>query len=248
MNRFSPSLISVFLVLTFLFASTCADADNAKKKKPRPKRKPNPAMLPVEDVLGLPRVLLIGDSISIGYTIPVRELLQGTANVHRPLVNCGPTIRGLDQIEKWLGDGKWDVIHFNWGLHDLKYLGPDNKKLAAPDIPGSHQQVPIEDYEANLRKLVDRLLKTKAKLIWRSTTPVPQGAHGRVPGDAARYNAIAKKIMDEHHITIDDQFAFALPRLEEIQRPANVHFTPEGSRELAKQAVAAIEKALENED
>ena len=48
-----------------------------KKQKGRPKRRPNPAMAKVEDVPGLPRVLLIGDSISIGYTVPVRQMLQG---------------------------------------------------------------------------------------------------------------------------------------------------------------------------
>jgi hypothetical protein len=55
---------------------------------------------------------------------------------------------------------------------------------------------------------------------------------------------VAKKIMDEHSIAIDDQYSFALGRLKEIQLPANVHFSKDGSRELAKQAVAAIEKAL----
>jgi len=201
-------------------------------------------MAKVEDVPGLPRVLLIGDSISIGYTVPVRELLKGKANVHRPLANCGPTTRGLAGIDQWLGDGKWDVIHFNWGLHDLKYLGPQGQNLADPKATDSHQQVPIDAYEANLRKLVARLQKTKARLIWRSTTPVPTGARGRVVGDSVKYNAVAKKIIDEHNIAIDDQYSFAIKRLEKIQRPKDVHFTPEGSRALAEQAVASIQKAL----
>ncbi|MCP4787708.1 MAG: SGNH/GDSL hydrolase family protein [Fuerstiella sp.] len=222
---------------------TPATADDAKKKTP-PTRKPNSAMARVVDEPGLPRVLLIGDSISIGYTVPVRELLKGKANVHRPLTNCGPTSKGVAEIEKWLGDGKWDVIHFNWGLHDLKYMGPKGQNLADPSADGSHQQVPPAEYEANLSQLVARLKKTDAKLIWRSTTPVPTGCKGRVVGDSVKYNAIAKKIMDENKIAIDDQYAFAMSRLEQIQRPANVHFSPEGSRELAQQAVAAILKSL----
>ncbi len=201
-------------------------------------------MAKVEDVPGLPRVLLIGDSISIGYTVPVREMMEGKANVHRPLTNCGPTTKGISEIDKWLSDSKWDVIHFNWGLHDLKYMGPQGQNLADPKAADSRQQVPIEQYEANLGKLVTRLKKTGAKLVWRSTTPVPDGAKGRVVGDAAKYNAVAKKVMKENNIAIDDQYTFALKRLKEIQRPANVHFTPEGSRALAKQVVLAIEKAL----
>lgn len=221
-----------------------ASADDAKKKKTPPKRKPNSAMAQIEDVAGLPRVLLIGDSISIGYTVPVRELLKGKANVHRPLTNCGPTTTGLAGIDKWLGDGKWDVIHFNWGLHDLKYMGPQGQNLADPKAKDSHQQVAIDAYEANLRKLVARLKKTKAKLIWRSTTPVPEGCKGRVVGDSAKYNAVAKKIMDENKIAIDDQYTFCMDKLDKIQLPANVHFSANGSKELAKQAVASILKAL----
>ncbi|MDA1163251.1 MAG: SGNH/GDSL hydrolase family protein [Planctomycetota bacterium] len=228
---------------TVTFAPQGLFADGAKKKA-QPARKPNPAMAAIEDVPGLPRVLLIGDSISIGYTVPVRELLKGEANVHRPLTNCGPTSTGVAQIDKWLGDGKWDVIHFNWGLHDLKYLGPKGENLADPKAKDSHPQVPIDEYEANLRKLVIRLQKTGARLIWRSTTPVPEGAKGRVVGDSVRYNAVAKKIMDENGIPIDDQYSFAMKRLKEIQKPADVHFSTEGSLELAKQAVVSIQNAL----
>ncbi|HEX5104900.1 MAG TPA: SGNH/GDSL hydrolase family protein, partial [Pirellulaceae bacterium] len=65
-------------------------------QQPQAKKKaPNPAYAQIEDVAGLPRVLLIGDSISIGYTVAVREELKGKANVHRPATNCGPTTRGV---------------------------------------------------------------------------------------------------------------------------------------------------------
>lgn len=235
--------VPVLAVLLLTTAIGAAD-DTKRKKKPAARRKPNPAMAKVEDVPGLPRVLLIGDSISIGYTVPIRELLKGKANVHRPLTNCGPTTKGVAEIDKWLGDGKWDVIHFNWGLHDLKYMGPNNENLADPKASTSHQQVPIDAYEANLRKLVSRLQKTEARLIWRSTTPVPEGARGRVVGDSAKYNAVAEKIMKEHGIAIDDQYTLVMTRLKDLQKKKDVHFTPEGSKGLAASAVAAIQKAL----
>ena len=73
---------------------------------------------------------------------------------------------------------------------------------------------------------------------------MPEGAAGRVVGDSAKYNAIAKGIMDENDIAIDDQYAFCMTKLDKIQRPANVHFSAEGSMELARQAVAAITAAL----
>src|SRR5262245_48216310 len=134
------------LTLSFAFAGLFfagAPALHAQATTPEKggEKKKDPAMEAVEDVAGLPRVLIIGDSISIGYTVPTREALKGVANVHRPQTNCGPTTRGVENLDKWLGDGKWDVIHFNFGLHDLKYID-DAGKNVAPDK--GHQMVPPE--------------------------------------------------------------------------------------------------------
>ena len=194
----------------------------------------------IEDTPGLPRVLLIGDSISIGYTVPVRKLLGGKANVHRIAGNVGPSSNGVFLIEAWLaekpGEKKWDFIHFNFGLHDLKQL-EDGKP-----------QVPPDAYERYLRLIVQCLKRTGARLIWASTTPVPEGKVNppRVPADVTAYNAIASRIMKENDIAIDDLYALALPRLSKIQQPVNVHFTPAGSEILARQVAAAIEQALAN--
>lgn len=230
--------LTIIGLLVFGMMSTVTTAQDGKIAD---KSKPNPAFAKVIDDPALPRVLLIGDSISIGYTVPVQEMLKGKANVHRVPSNAGPTTNGLKHIDEWLGEKPWDVIHFNWGLHDLKYID-DNGGLV--DVAQGRQQVPIEQYEQNLRTLIERLKKTDAKLIWRSTTPVPEGANGRVVGDAAKYNAVAAAIMQEHGIPTDDQYTFAMSCLDEIQRPANVHFTPEGSRRLAEQVVKAISESL----
>ena len=93
--------LTLFLSLVCV-ASVSVDAQEKSKAKDTP----NPAFAEVEDVAGLPRVLLIGDSISIGYTVPVREALKGMVNVHRPKANCGPTSTALKSIDAWLGDGK----------------------------------------------------------------------------------------------------------------------------------------------
>jgi acyl-CoA thioesterase-1 len=216
----------------------CAAQQPASKKKA-----PNPAYAQIEDVPGLPRVLLVGDSISIGYTLAVREELKEKANVHRPATNCGPTTRGVEAIDQWLGSGKWDVIHFNFGLHDLKYVD-DAGKNAPPDK--GHPQVSEADYEKNLETLVGKMKKTGAKVIFATTTPVPEGAQARIKGDEQKYNEIAAAVMKKHGVAIDDLYAFAQPRLAEIQRPKDVHFTPEGSKALGKQVAAAISKALDS--
>lgn len=228
---------SVFFQLDAGYWSTAAE--KRLRKKIAQASKPNP-FAPIVDDPALPRVLLVGDSISIAYTLPVRRLLDGVANVHRPATNCGPTTRGLEQLDDWLGDKEWDVIHFNFGLHDLKYV--DDQGARVPPSAG-HLQVPQDDYEANLTKIVERLKKTNAKLIWRTTTPVPKGAHGRKVGMSAEYNTIAARVIEKtigENAMIDDQYTFALDRMSEIQRPADVHFTAEGSEELAEQTVKAI--------
>lgn len=233
MNAFRRPLV---LALSLLALPLLQAADAAPKKKA-----PAPALAAVADVPGLPRVLLIGDSISMGYTIPVRTLLAGKANVHRPPENCGDTARGVKSLDKWLGDGKWDVIHFNFGLHDLKYLD-DKGALVAPDQ--GKQVASVAEYEKNLRTLVARLKPTGARLIFATTTPVPAGSTGRVERDERRYNKIAGRVMKESGVAVDDLAAFAGARLEKIQLPKNVHFTPDGYDQLAGAVVASIRPLL----
>src|SRR5258708_5818862 len=124
------ALIASSMLLYAAVLSWCADPQ-PQKPAASPPRVATPAYVQIADDPKLPRVLILGDSISIGYTLPVRKLLEGKANVHRPADNCGPSNSGLLLLDKWLGDGKWDVIHFNFGLHDLKYID-DNKKNTEP--------------------------------------------------------------------------------------------------------------------
>lgn len=204
---------------------------------------PNPA---------LPNVLIIGDSISIGYTLPVRELLQGKANVFRPLLpdemkpaNCAGTVQSLKQIDQWLAGRKWAVIHFNWGLHDLKHVvvaGTSENSSRAEDPV----QATVEDYSRNLEILVGKLKATGARLIFATTTPVPPESRNplREVDAPPRYNAAALKIINDHRIPVNDLYAFCEPQLAKIQLPKNVHFKPEGYQALARQVAGAIETSL----
>jgi lysophospholipase L1-like esterase len=218
-------------VLMFLGSTALAQAT------PEPggeKKKGDPAYAKVVDDPKLPRVLIIGDSISIGYTPALRELLKGKANVHRIPTNGGPTSNGIKNVEAWLGKEKWDVIHFNFGLHDLKVM-PDGK-----------HQVEREQYEQNLAALVDRFEKTGAKVIWATTTPVPEGTLNppRKFGDVAEYNAAAAKVMVEKKVAINDLNAAVTPNIKTLQKPHDVHYTAEGYKVLAAAAAKSIEAAL----
>ena len=194
---------------------------------------------------GEPKALILSDSISIGYTKPVVELLRGKADVHRPTANCGSTLAGLEKLDTWIGGGPWKVIHFNWGLHDLCYRNPDSKAQGSRDKVNGKISVPLEQYEKNLETLVERLEKTGAKLVFATTTVVPDGESGRFAGDDVKYNAAAEAIMKKHGIPIDDLHALSKTFAPELfQAPGNVHYKPEGYRKLAEQVAASIAREL----
>ncbi|HTL30247.1 MAG TPA: GDSL-type esterase/lipase family protein [Tepidisphaeraceae bacterium] len=195
----------------------------------------NPAVAPIQDVPGLPRVLLIGDSVSIGYTLQVRELLKGKANVHRIPINGGATEVGLEKMKEWLGDAKWDVIHFNFGLHDAKHMSTTECRSSR------------EQYAENLRKLIAQMKPTGAKLIFGTTTPVPMDGKlspTRVFDSIPERNAVAVKVMQENDVAIDDLYSVILPVRDQVGRPNDVHFGPAGYDLLAKAVAASIEAQL----
>lgn len=202
---------------------------------------PSAASLQIADEPGLPRVLLVGDSISMGYTLPVRAHLRGRANVHHPAENCGDTGRGLRDLDAWLGDGRWDVIVFNFGLHDLKYLDARGKYVA----PSEGKKVtPLPRYEANLHALTARLKRTGAKLVYATTTPVPANSLARIEHDERAYNAVARRVMAAEQIPVLDLCALVEAKQAELQLPNNVHFTEEGFQLLGTAVAERIAPLL----
>jgi lysophospholipase L1-like esterase len=183
----------------------------------------------VRDDPALPRVLLIGDSVSRGYTQAVRAALAGKANVHRAPANCGPTSAGVAKIDTWLasapGGEAWDVIHFNFGIHD--------------------RNTPLSDYTSRLEQLVERLRQTGARLVWASSTPIPDDPEARQrAASIVERNEAAAAIMRRHGVAIDDLFGFITPHLAEVQPPRDVHFTAAGYERLGTQVAESIMVAL----
>jgi len=217
-----------------------------KKAKVNWETTPNPS---------LPNVLILGDSISIGYFLETRKLLAGKANVFRPLKanktgtlaaeNCSGTLHGVQNIDRWLEGRKWDVIHFNFGLHDMKHVSKED-----PSKPSSNAedpvQAPLDVYTKNMEEMVKKMKATGATLIYATTTPVVPGCNNplREPESPGKYNEAAVKIMTENKITVNDLYTFCLPQLEKIQQPKNVHFTDAGSAILAKEVAQKITEAL----
>jgi hypothetical protein len=192
----------------------------------------------------LPKVLIMGDSISIGYTPHVVENLKSVAEVKRHKGNAGPTIRGVARIEEWLGKGKWDLIHFNWGLWDM-YGWEYHKVDRSP-----------EAYGKRLESLVGRLKKTGAKLIWATTTPACPANETtmerrfkqkvRISSELEyKYLEAALTVMNKHGVKVNDLHAFIKPRWNKYAiADNNVHFTKLGSQKLGEQVAKAIQSVL----
>ena len=198
---------------------------------------------------GPPRVLLLGDSISIGYTPFVRELLSGQAVVVRPMnndgaraENCAGTTKGVEHVERWLeaGGGNFDVIHFNFGLHDLKRVKAGSG--ANSDDKADPQQAELQTYLDQLRSITLKLLGSGAQLCFATTTPVPEGGVRpyRDPQDVVDYNAAAVQLMRSLGVTVVDLYSLAQALPAGSQLPVNVHFSKAGSRDLAGGVASAI--------
>ncbi|NLS77172.1 MAG: SGNH/GDSL hydrolase family protein [Chloroflexi bacterium] len=183
------------------------------------------------------RVVLIGDSIRIGYQGVVRRELEGLAEVGSPDQNGGTSQNVLDHLDEWALAPQPDVVHLNCGLHDLrKEFGSDQSA------------VPLDRYQANLEVILRRLRKeTHAKVIWALTTPVNEAWHharkpfDRFEADVIAYNRVAAEICQRMAVPMNDLYQVAMRAgRDQILLPDGVHFTPEGYTILGEAVAGAI--------
>jgi len=174
----------------------------------------------------LPRILLIGDSISRSYTVSVRKLLEAKANLHRAPANCGSTDSGLKNMAIWLDQGgaEWDIIYFNFGIHDRKKTD--------------------EQYAENLARIIELLSPTGAELIFARTTPFRVKGEGDEDG-APRLNAISDAVMAEHGIQVDDLHGAVVENIATLQGEDRTHFNGEGIKTLAGHVAATLEACMD---
>ncbi len=193
-----------------------------------------------------PRILIIGDSISIGYTPFVKKHFADRAIVLHNPGNAQHTGTGLEKIREWAGNGDWDIIQFNWGLWDLCYRNPESKNKGNRDRINGKITFTVAEYEANLDSLVTILNEiSDAKLIFVTTTCVPENEAGRFAGDVAKYNKAAKRVMKKHGIPVNDIYKASIP----IHKKSglgddNVHYTPEGYEQLGRLISDYLSKRL----
>ena len=180
-------------------------------------------------MLDKPSVILIGDSICMGYRPHVQERLSGEVDILGIEGNGGDSSRMLKNLDEWVINRDADLIHFNCGLHDLKFER-DTKVY----------QQSLDVYEANLRRIVERLQgEAKSRLAWATTTPVINERHNAVKGfdrylrDVQAYNRVATAIITEAGIPIDDLYsAVQNDDVEACLGADGVHMTERGNKVL----------------
>ena len=187
------------------------------------------------------KIILVGDSIRMGYEPVVKKKLDGRCEVWGPVENGGTSDNVIKNLDGWCIGRRADVIHVNCGLHDLK---------RADDF--SKNTTPLDEYERNVRRILERLKKeTGARIIWAATTPVIDEWHLRVKKFARRqedvlaYNAAAAAVAASLGVEIDDLHSViwtAGP--EKCLQPDGVHMNPTGNELLAAAVAARVEAEI----
>jgi lysophospholipase L1-like esterase len=187
-------------------------------------------------------VVLIGDSIRLGYAPLVAKKLAGKAVIVSPKENGGDSSNVLKHLDEWVIQQKPAVAHLNCGLHDLKHSRKDKK-----------HQVGLDAYEANLKEIVSRIQKqTNAVLIFASTTPILDDRHAkrkaafdRFEADVKKYNEVAARVMKGAGVPINDLHGVVVRGgPEKLLGGDGTHYTAEGNERLADAVTEVLVKHL----
>jgi lysophospholipase L1-like esterase len=178
----------------------------------------------------LPRVLLIGDSITRGYFGEVEKHLAGNAYCARLATSkCVSDPSFMDEVQLLLKQYRFAVIHLNNGLHGWGYTE--------------------EQYHKGLAETVDAIRKQAgdAKLIWATTTPVRDRSDLESFGERTERvkvrNELAAEIMKERDIPTNDLFGLVEDHPDWFSSDGT-HFNGKGKAAQGKQVADIVAKAL----
>ncbi|MFW6189311.1 MAG: SGNH/GDSL hydrolase family protein [Planctomycetota bacterium] len=184
-------------------------------------------------------VILIGDSIRLGYQPVVAEELGNRARVCGPEANGGDTRNLLEHLEEWVMGAGADVVHVNAGLHDIR------RPFGAKE-----PTVPLEEYRCNVDLILRRITEQAgADAAWATTTPVNQRRHhqrksfDRFEEDVLTYNRVALEVCQELGVPVDNLFEVVMDAgRDRLLAEDGVHFTEEGYRLLGRAVADAVRK------
>jgi len=185
------------------------------------------------------KVVLVGDSIRMGYESYVRTVLADTATVWAPEDNGGNSANVLAHFDEWVIAQQPDVLHLNCGLHDLKR----EAGAAGPAIA-------LDQYARNLRALFGRLADAHITTLWATSTPVNEvwharGALRRLEEDVIAYNRTSLAVAAEFGLPVNDLYCLVASRGRDLLLAQDGrHFVPAGYALLGEAVAAAIRQIL----
>jgi lysophospholipase L1-like esterase len=186
--------------------------------------------------MGRKRVILIGDSIRMGYQATVAAALADVADVWGPEENGAHSVNILIHLHHWIIQKEFDVLHINCGLHDLRTIVYGER---APVVPLEHYRQNVETILRTIRQ------HCPGKIVWATTTPILYERAHRVHGkwqdfdrfeeDVVTYNRAAVEAATAAGVEINDLYSVVESAgREKILHDDGVHFTPEGYERLGK--------------
>lgn len=186
------------------------------------------------------KVLLLGDSIRLGYCNYVKEELKEVAEVYFPEENCRNTQYTFVSLSNWLnlaGDPQdVSVVHWNNGHWDVAHWRGEDISLNTP-----------EQYADMLERIYKQLSTCfpKAKIIFALTTPMnPDGSIGLNPRsniEIERYNAVAREVMNRLHVPVNDLYSLMKDKPSSFYADY-AHFTEEGFQLVGKKVAQVIQE------
>jgi hypothetical protein len=195
----------------------------------------------------LPRILVVGDSISMGYRATITEHFKGRAYVDY-WVGGGwidqNSVRGENSPVKraWRGvlsNGPYDVVTWNaMTLH-----------MWTPEKP---ERCPEATYPGNMAEVVQFLKQAapNTKFIWVRCTPYTTSAEGkpsRIDSKKTerviRFNTLTDEIMAKYGIPEVDLYGLCEQNLRHAEKDG-IHWQPAASRLMGERVVEAIEKSF----
>lgn len=174
---------------------------------------------------GKSTVLIIGDSISVGYTITIRTQLTNYDVVHNPC-NAMETTWTRSQINKWLDSrAQFEAITWNNGMWDI----------------ADWVQTTDYDYVSNLHYIAKKIKAKTSRPLFILTTQVLPGTPHRVDANVFHKNQLAAQVMAQEGIPVLDLYSVSQGIPLYHVDPHDVHYTPAGYQILGNAVLSALD-------
>ena len=186
------------------------------------------------------KVILLGDSIRMGYDKYVRESLTEVAEVYYPAENCKFAQYVLRMILSWKEEfpEEVDLIHWNAGLWDCLRLFEEDP------------HTPIEIYAYYIERICLRIKKLcpNAKVIFATSTSVLSEKmfkdFKRYNEEIEKYNEVAVGIVTKYGFEVNDLYAVSASLPETAHSDPVHYYTPMGTEVFTKQVLSFVAPAL----